>query len=285
MLEKIVPPLRAHPLLRQSMEWFAIAYVVIMPVALAILDAVRCVSAGCRGLAIVDAAAAGFKDAFDPSHLSWDLAHAAMIAVAAGVFGYALNKSHKREQALLQVNLEKYHDAIDNLESGFYRSTLDGRFLLANTRFVSMLGYASLDELMKAPVSALYPASSGRDRFLAELRKKGHVHQLEFLLVRKDGTPLLVSDDAHLVGNTITGIISVVERTLGRNIITVCAYCNMMRDGDTDDAPWVRPQAFLVSHMKEIKDPLQDLDFSHGICPRCVQREFPGVMPALAKTH
>lgn len=227
----------------------------------------------------------GIKDAFDPSYLTWHLAHAAMIAIAAGVLGYALNKAHKREQALLQVNLEKYHEAIDNLESGFYRTTLDGRFLLANTQFVSMLGYASLEELMKAPVSALYPASSGRERFLAELKEKGHVHEKEFLLVKRDGTPLLVSDDAHLVGNTITGIISVVERTLGQNIITVCAYCNMMRDGNADDAPWVRPQTYLVTHLTEIKDPLQDLDFSHGICPRCVQREFPGVMSALTKAH
>src|SRR5665647_2804745 len=192
MLERIVPPLRASSLLRQSIEWFVFAYAIIMPVAMAILDGVQCVSGGCRGGAVVGAAVMGFKNAFDPTNLTWHLAHAAMIAVTAGVFGYLLDKSHKREQALLQVNL---------------------------------------------------------------------------------------------VGNTITGIISAVERTLGQNIITVCAYCNMMRDGNADDAPWVRPQTYLVNHMTEIKDPLQHLDFSHGICPRCVQREFPGVMSALTKTQ
>lgn len=285
MLERIVPPLRASPLLRQSIEWFVFAYAVIMPVAMAISDGVRCASSGCQRAEIASAVRLGFRSAFDPNYLPWHLAHAAMIAVAAGAFGYALSKGHKREQALLQVRISRYHEAIDNLESGFYRTTLDGRFLLANMQFVSMLGYASLEELMKAPVSALYPASSGRERFLAELKEKGHVHEKEFLLVKRDGTPLLVSDDAHLVGNTITGIISVVERTLGQNIITVCAYCNMMRDGNADDAPWVRPQTYLVTHLTEIKDPLQDLDFSHGICPRCVQREFPGVMSALAKAH
>jgi PAS domain S-box-containing protein len=285
MIERVVHSLKGYPAFRQIIEWFAVAYIVLMPVALALLDGVRCVSAGCRGGTVVDAAVKGFQGAFDPSYLTWHLAHAAMIAVTAAVFGYLLDKSHRREKALLQVSFEKYHEAIDNLESGFYRTTLDGRFLLANTRFVSMLGYESLDELMQAPVSALYPTKSSRDRFLATLREKGHVHQLEFLLVKKDGTPLLVSDDAHLVGNTITGIISVVERTLGRNIITICAYCNMMRDGNTDDAPWVRPQTYFVNHLKEIKDPLQDFDFSHGICPTCVQREFLGFMPALTQSR
>src|SRR5665647_930979 len=114
MLERIVPPLRASSLLRQSIEWFVFAYAIIMPVAMAILDGVQCVSGGCRGGAVVGAAVMGFKNAFDPTNLIWHLAHAAMIAVTAGVFGYLLDKSHKREQALLQVRISRYHEAIDN---------------------------------------------------------------------------------------------------------------------------------------------------------------------------
>jgi len=254
-----------------------LGYAVIMPIAMAIATVMRCAAGGCPRDLFLPLVMSAVRGTFGTSYLAWNLTHAAMIAVVAGMFGYAMDKAHRRERALLQAQVDKYHEAIEKLDFGFYRTTLDGRFLLVNAKFADMLGYDSIDELMAAPAASLYAADSGRDRFLAQLREKGYVHQKEFLLATKDGRPLVVTDDAHLVGNTITGIISPVETTSDRYIISICAYCNMLRDGSAEDAAWVTPPVYFHNHVKEIKDSAHQIAFSHGICPTCAKREIDAI--------
>ena len=54
-------------------------------------------------------------------------------------------------------------------------------------------------------------------------------------------------------------------RTL-RGMIPICSYCKKIRD---DDGGWWQLERYIHDH--------SEAEFSHGICPECTQREFPGV--------
>jgi len=51
-------------------------------------------------------------------------------------------------------------------------------------------------------------------------------------------------------------------RTL-RGLLPICSYCNRIRD---QKQVWHALEAYLTTHT--------DADFSHGICPECVERHF-----------
>lgn len=241
-----------------------------MPITNSVDDGVtQCLDTSCERGAVLTAIRVGAWDAFGGGPLPWHLAHALLLTGVATLFARFVIKAHGEEQALLPAGADKYHEAIEKLDGGFYRTTMDGRFLLVNAQFVTMLGYASADELMHAPTSALYAAESGRERLLAELRAEGHVYRKECLLVKKDGTPLLVTEDARVPGHTITGVIVAVNQTLDRNIITICATCNKMRDGGPADGVWVNPPVYIHAHLADIGNPSRDVVFSHGMCPSC----------------
>jgi len=54
-------------------------------------------------------------------------------------------------------------------------------------------------------------------------------------------------------------------RTL-RGIIPICAYCKQIRD---DRGSWQQVEAYVSEHT--------DAEFSHGICPRCMEERYPEV--------
>ncbi len=52
-------------------------------------------------------------------------------------------------------------------------------------------------------------------------------------------------------------------RTL-RGLLRICGWCKQIRDGD---GQWVPMEAYLSARA--------DVEFTHGICPKCADREFP----------
>ena len=54
-------------------------------------------------------------------------------------------------------------------------------------------------------------------------------------------------------------------RTL-RGMIPICSYCKKIRD---DEGGWWQLERYIHDHA--------EVEFSHGICPECTKREFPGV--------
>ena len=169
-----------------------------------------------------------------------------------------LESANNARKAMLEEKVRKYQDSIESFDAGFYRTTLDGRLLVANSRFVSMLGYGSLEELMELPLNALYATDDGRAEFLSALREKGRLSKRELVVVRKDGTRLTVYDDANLVGNTITGFISNEPADGDKPFIISCAWCNRIYVGEPPHGTWVGPA-----------DAFTEYRFSHSICDTC----------------
>jgi hypothetical protein len=57
-----------------------------------------------------------------------------------------------------------------------------------------------------------------------------------------------------------------------REIVPICANCKKVR---SDRGYWESVDGYLRRHT--------DLDFSHGICPDCVEKLYPGVLAPRGK--
>ena len=94
---------------------------------------------------------------------------------------------------------------IDNLNVGVFRFTIDGEgaFVMANPALAEMAGYDSVEELLQASVTMLYPEPRERMFFAREIIKARFVRNFELPLIRKGGEIFWASVSAavHFDGN------------------------------------------------------------------------------------
>jgi diguanylate cyclase (GGDEF)-like protein/PAS domain S-box-containing protein len=135
----------------------------------------------------------------------------------AQIAGIAIER-HSAEDAL-RTSEAKFRGLFESVMDGVYRTTRDGRVVVANPAFVQMLGYASAEELYQVPAHALYWYPSDRDTYLRRMENAGEVRNDEYVLRRKDGSMLVVVDNGRALrdpAGRITGyegtIADVTER-------------------------------------------------------------------------
>ncbi|MFZ1806737.1 MAG: PAS domain S-box protein [Cyclobacteriaceae bacterium] len=115
--------------------------------------------------------------------------------------GQKLNQSEKN-----------YRKVFENTSEGIFRSTMDGKLLLANPSLARLFGYDSPDEMQRLVENIgnqLYYTPQDRERFLGELLVKGAVTKLEFESLTRDKEKIWISVSAHLSyekNNTISYI-------------------------------------------------------------------------------
>jgi PAS domain S-box-containing protein len=106
----------------------------------------------------------------------------------------------KQTQETLRKSEERFRTVFENTVVGLYRTTPDGRILLANPALVKMMGYQSFEELAQFNLEkeSIDP-STPRSVFKERIEKEGSVVGLESVWVRRDGTKLFVSESAFAV--------------------------------------------------------------------------------------
>jgi len=82
-----------------------------------------------------------------------------------------------------------FKDFFGNTAVGFYRTSPDGRILVANPAFVRMLGYSSFEELAQRNLERDgYEPEYSRSEFKERIEKEGHVAGLESAWMRRDNS-------------------------------------------------------------------------------------------------
>ena len=95
---------------------------------------------------------------------------------------------------------ERFRTIFENTIVGLYRTTPDGRILLANPALIKMMGCRSFKELAKFNVEKDgFDPSTPRSIFKKLIKKEGRVIGLESVWRRPDGTKLFVSESAFAV--------------------------------------------------------------------------------------
>jgi diguanylate cyclase (GGDEF)-like protein/PAS domain S-box-containing protein len=106
----------------------------------------------------------------------------------------ALRSSEQRHRLLFERNL-----------AGVYRTTVDGRLLECNDAYAQMLGFSSREEFLASHATDLYFDPAERARFIEALRRDGSVQGMEVCLKRRDGEPVWMLENAHLLDDTDGG--------------------------------------------------------------------------------
>ncbi|MGB8951705.1 MAG: PAS domain S-box protein [Candidatus Aminicenantales bacterium] len=106
----------------------------------------------------------------------------------------------KKAEEALREDEERIKSLYESPTIGLYRTSPDGRILLANSALVRMLGYASFDELSQRDLSkegfdSLYPRSS----FQEKIEKEGEVKEYETAWKRKDGSVIFIQESAKAI--------------------------------------------------------------------------------------
>jgi PAS domain S-box-containing protein len=118
---------------------------------------------------------------------------------------HALEEKRVRQERLraeqaLRESEERFRSLYENTTIGLYRTTPDGRILMANPAAVRMLGYHSFDELAQRDLEkGGFAPSYLRGEFRQQLESTGVVIGLESAWIRQDGTTIFVRESARAI--------------------------------------------------------------------------------------
>lgn len=127
------------------------------------------------------------------------------IAVAldnARLFEAAQQELSERLQAetALQNSEEQFRSIFENAVMGLYRTTPDGRIIMANPALIRMLGYSSFEELLDLNLDLnVFSSEQPRNEFRKRINQEGQVIGLESAWKHKDGSTLFVQENAKAI--------------------------------------------------------------------------------------
>jgi PAS domain S-box-containing protein len=125
-----------------------------------------------------------------------------VISVIGSAVNFKLRMQLAERSFLAELSGQKYHSIFENSAEGMFQSSLDGKFLTVNSALVKILGYDSMDELLKIDIpEALYKSPVEREKLIEELKKDGSVNNYILSLKKNDGTDVIVRLNDHLVSD------------------------------------------------------------------------------------
>lgn len=139
--------------------------------------------------------------------------------------------------------VDNLDDFFDLLPVALYRTAPDGRLLAANHALAELLGYESTSELLErgADVRTYYVDPSVRAGWIADIEGNGRVEELDFQLIRHDGTAIWVRDTAR-VARDIGGAVLYFEGAL----VDVSEKIQLLRSRDE----------FIATVSHELRNPI-----------------------------
>jgi two-component system cell cycle sensor histidine kinase/response regulator CckA len=199
----------------------------------------------------------------------------------------------RREHRRMQKAAAHLAAIVESSDDAIISKTLTGMITSWNKAAEHIYGYKS-EEIIGHNASILVPPSRQGEfvQCLETIKRGQHVSRFDTIRVRKDGSPVEVSVTISPIagpGGEIIGASSIARdisdrrkeeaerlklieeltdalaqaKTL-RSLLPICASCKKIRD---DHGYWQQLEVYFQEH--------EHIDFSHGVCPDCLQRLYP----------
>ena len=106
----------------------------------------------------------------------------------------------KRADEALKESEERYRTLYENSMVGIYRTTPDGKILMANPAILKMLGYNSFEEIAARNLEETgYEPVYNRVKFIETIERDGKVIGFESAWKRKDGILIYIRENAQAI--------------------------------------------------------------------------------------
>ena len=106
----------------------------------------------------------------------------------------------ERVEEALRESEARFRSLFENATIGLYRTTPDGRILLANPTLIRMLGYSSFEEIARRNLETEgFEPSYSRSQFRASLETEGRIIGLESSWTKLDGSVIYVRESARAI--------------------------------------------------------------------------------------
>jgi PAS domain S-box-containing protein len=106
----------------------------------------------------------------------------------------------RRAEEALGRSEEAFRQLVENVPIGIYRSTPDGRILMANPTMVHILGYSSFEELANQDLDAESSHHGyARRAYKEKIEQEGRIVGLESVWTRSDGSLVHVRENARAI--------------------------------------------------------------------------------------
>jgi PAS domain S-box-containing protein len=106
----------------------------------------------------------------------------------------------KRTEAALIANEKRFRSFVENANVGIYRSTPEGRIVMANPALLKIMGYDSFEDMAQLNLeTAGYEPSYSRKRFREGLEREGLLKGWEATWTRRDGSRIFVRESATVI--------------------------------------------------------------------------------------
>lgn len=116
-----------------------------------------------------------------------------------GVLGFAHYRQDFESQLIESEKI--YRTLVENVNSGIFRVSKQGRLLQANLAFIQMFGFNSFEEFSSTALSTLYANTEDRKGFAEELYREGQINIKDVLMKTRDGINFWASISARVSPN------------------------------------------------------------------------------------
>jgi PAS domain S-box-containing protein len=111
--------------------------------------------------------------------------------------------ARKQAEEALKLSEAQYRNIFESAVIGIYRTSPDGKILMANPTLVKMLGFSSFDELAKRNLKEQgFETNSLRDDFRKHVEESGSLTGYESVWKKADGTIVIVNENVRAFYNS-----------------------------------------------------------------------------------